>query len=230
MIQNRIAALVFRVGGFLFALVGLLTHIDIFSGNLNVGLFMYYTIQSNILALIMFGILAIRTIKGLREDGKWGTTSYFARFEMICVIDLLLTLIVYWVLLAPQTFSMAGDFTLFTFDNLSVHLITPALCLIDYILFTKSSHLKYRDVYYVLIYPLSYVGFTIVAAKLGYVFNISPVDGNPVRYPYFFFDFDRVGAKAFLYIGGLVIFFLILSHLLYFLDKKIKKPVFNKRK
>ncbi|MFV0412409.1 MAG: Pr6Pr family membrane protein, partial [Oscillospiraceae bacterium] len=101
---------------------------------------------------------------------------------------------------------------------------TPLLCMADYVLFTESGHLRYADVWAVLIFPLFYVAFSSAAGFLGYVYRVRE-NGVPVRFPYFFIDYDQVGVFAFAYIGGLVAFFLLLSHLLYFLDKKVKKPV-----
>jgi hypothetical protein len=141
---------------------------------------------------------------------------------MVCVIDVLLTLIVYWVMLVPSMPSAGPGSEIFAFNNLTVHLIVPLLCLADYALFTRPGHLKYRDVYYVVIYPLSYVLVSTVAGLLGFVYRVSDIDGSPVRFPYFFFDWDVVGAGALLYIFALVVFFLILSHLLYWIDRKRK--------
>jgi hypothetical protein len=224
MVLNRAVTLIFRASCFLFVSAGL--YAQMFAlGEFRTTMFMYYTIQSNILALAMFAILLVRTAKGWIQDGFWGSAGYFAQFEMVCVIDLLVTLIVYWVMLAPNMFMMAEDFQLWTFENLAVHLITPLLCLIDYILFTPSNHLKYRNIYGVLIYPLFYVGFSWIAGFSGYVYRISAEDGLPVRFPYFFIDFDRLGYEVFLYMIILIIFFLLLSHSLYWIDKKLKKPI-----
>ncbi|MFV0412703.1 MAG: Pr6Pr family membrane protein [Oscillospiraceae bacterium] len=224
MVRNRRFALVFRVGAFLFSLLGLLSHLGIFSGKLSLGILMYYTVQSNILGVVMFAVLALYTARGLRKEGAKGSAGYLPRFEMVCVIDLLLTLLVYWVMLAPQSFSMTSSYSLFSFDNLAVHLITPLLCMADYVLFTESGHLRYADVWAVLIFPLFYVAFSSAAGFLGYVYRVRE-NGVPVRFPYFFIDYDQVGVFAVAYIGGLFAFFLLLSHLLYCLDKKVKKPV-----
>jgi hypothetical protein len=223
MIHNRVVALAFRIGCFALILLGLMVELDVFHGGMPLSAFMYYTNQSNLLALILFALLICRTAKGLRQDGPLGKTGYFARFEMVCVVDLLLTLVVFWVMLVPF---VPDDFPLWTFANLSVHLIAPLLCLIDYILFTDARHLKYRDVYLVVIYPLCYVAFSSAAGLLGYVYRQSAEDGAPVRFPYFFFDFDRVGAMSLLYIGALLVFFLLLSHGLYLLDRRVRKPSF----
>lgn len=230
MIQDRRIALVYRGAAFLFVLAGLFVMLGVFEGEARPSQLMYYTIQSNILILAMFGILFARTLKGLRQDGKTGSAGYYKAFEMVCFIDILLTLLVYWVMLVPTAFSMGMAFYLFSFANLAVHLVTPVLCFVDYILFTPSARLRYRDIYKVLIFPLSYVVFTTITGFAGYVFRISRDDGLPVRFPYFFFDYDRLGAKAFLYIAALVVFFLLITHGLYFLDKKLKKPVLVPRR
>jgi hypothetical protein len=197
---------------------------NVFAGDFSPSILVYYTIQSNFLALILFALLSSRTLGSFRVSGRFGETGYFARFEMVCVIDLSLTLIVYWTLLAPGFFTMNGPYSPFSFGSLATHLFTPLLCLLDYILFTDSGHLRYQDVYFVLIYPLVYLVLTTAAGLLGYVYRIDP-DGKPVRFPYFFYDFDRIGAQSLLYIGAMILFFLLLSHGLYLFDKKVRKPV-----
>ena len=220
---NRIAALVFRCAAFLFSFVGVALHIDLFSGSFNPGGLMYYTVQSNLLGVAMFALLAARTAVGLKNEGRHGDNGWFSRLEFVCVIDILLTLVVYWVLLAPSAFSMGGEYYLFAFDNLAVHLITPLLCLVDYLLFTTGGRLKYRDVYAVLVYPLAYVAGTSVAGFAGYVFRLSPQDGLPVRFPYFFIDWERTGAMCWVYIAALVVVFLVIAHVFYLLDRKVRK-------
>jgi len=46
-----------------------------------------------------------------------------------------------------------------------------------------------------------------------------------VRFPYFFYDFDRIGAVSLVYIGALLVFFLMLGHIFYLFDRKIRKKV-----
>jgi hypothetical protein len=223
MIKDKRIALAFRVAALLIATTGLMSMTGVFRGEPQPRILIYYTTQSNILAIALFVMLTARTAFGLREGGS-GNAGYFARFEMVCVIDILLTLMVYWILLAPELFSTQDEYALWTFDNLAVHGITPLLCLLDYILFTQPHHLKYRDVRYVVIYPLIYCAATSLAGLLGYVYRISPSDGRPVRVPYFFYDFDRIGILALAYIAGIVVFFLLLSHGFYLVDKKLRKP------
>jgi len=118
---------------------------------------------------------------------------------------------------------MVSEYSLWSFDNLAVHAITPLLCLLDYILFTQPRHLKYQDVYYVCIFPLAYLVGTSIAGLSGYIYFVSQVDGLPVRFPYFFYDFDRIGMVSLAYIGAMIVFFLLVGHGLYYIDRK-RKP------
>jgi hypothetical protein len=227
-IKNRVFALVFRLVSAVIIIAGL---IETFRPvGFSPSALMYYTVQSNLLALIMFVMLIIKTAKDLKNNGKKGNSNYFQRFEMVCCINLLLTLVVFWILLAPTMFSMgSGDNYLSSFHNLSVHLFAPLLCVIDYILFSKPKCLKYRDVFYVLIFPMAYLAFASIAGLAGYTYTYkadsgAADDGMPHRFPYFCMDFDRIGAFSLVYIGILVVFFLILSHGLYFLNQKPPKP------
>ena len=224
MIKGKRFALVYRIAALLFSIAGVLSMLGLFRGEPRPRLLMYYTLQSNILVIVFFAALTVRTAIGLREKNH-RHAGYFSRIEMVCTIDILLTLAVYWVLLAPTIFSMVEGYSLWTFGNLAVHGITPLLCLADYIMFTQPRHLKYKDVYFVLIFPFAYLAGTTVAGLLGYVYMISSADGNPMRFPYFFCDFDRLGVFALVYIVVMAVLFLLLSHGFYFIDSKIRKKV-----
>ena len=216
MIKNKAVALVYRFASLLFAIAGIFSLLGVFDGQWHGTTLFFYTAQSNILAVALFVMLTAKTIKGIR--GKDENACYFPRFSMVVVIDILVTFFVYWILLAPTLEGMEQ----WTFFNLSVHAVTPLLCLIDYILFTKPRHLKYRDVYAVVIYPICYVIFATIAGFAGQVYWIA--DDGLVRFPYFFFDYDRLGvAMSLVYIGALLVIFLLMSHGFYLVDAKLRK-------
>jgi len=219
MVKSIRFAFAFRCVALIIATAGFLDMLGVFFGEPRLGTLAYYTMQSNILAIVLFFMLTIRTATALR-DGKGGGVGFFPRFGMVCTIDIMLTFIVYWALLAPMLFTMIEEYSLWTFDNLAVHGITPLLCLLDYVLFTRPRHLKYRDVYYVCIFPMLYLVGTTLAGLLGYVYYVSAADGMPVRFPYFFYDFDRIGTASAAYIGAMIVFFLLVGHLFYFVDRK----------
>ena len=224
MIQNRRIALAFRLGALIFALAGVLVAVGAASGEVGFGSLMFYTLQSNILAVILFAYLAFRTGRSMKEN-LCGSVGFNTRLVMVLTVDLLVTMIVFWAVLAP---GVPPEYLL-TFDNITVHTITPLLCLLDYILFSEAGRLKYRDVYYVCIFPLFYVVFATIAGQAGYVFYYvntteslfsSAIIQEPVRAPYFFLDFDEYGIMAVVFIAALVVFFLILSHVIYLIDRK----------
>ena len=219
MIKNKKIALIYRSAAVLLATAGLLDLMGAFGGAFYINVLYYYTAQSNIMAIILFVMLLVKTILGISKGDD--NASYFPRFSMICSINVMLTFVVFWILLVPQ---LIGILPLWTFSNLAVHAITPILCLFDYILFAEPRHLKYRDVYYVTIFPICYLAGSSLAGLAGHVYGISPTDGAPIRFPYFFYDFDRIGYLALVYIAGIVIFFLIARHIFYYIDKKIRKP------
>jgi len=220
MIKSKKIALIYRGAAVLIATAGLLALLGLFQGSVHVNVLYYYTALSNIMAIILFVMLIIRTISGINKD-IGNNACYFPRFSMICSINVLLTFVVFWILLVPH---LIGILPLWTFSNLAVHAITPLLCLFDYILFAEPRRLKYRDVYYVTIFPICYLAGSSLAGLAGHVYGISPTDGAPIRFPYFFYDFDRIGLLALVYIAGIVIFFLIIGHIFYYIDKKARKP------
>ena len=232
MVKNKRFALVFRLCALLFALAGLMKAIGVFDGTITFSSFMYYTNQSNLLAVALFAMLVIST--AMRGKAAAGTgdppanPGRDARIGMVCTVDLLVTLIVFWTMLAP----LLGAEYLFTFENIAVHTVTPLLCLLDFILFSEPRRLKYRDVYYCCIFPMCYVIFTVIASLAGYIYRYegilsspfsSQIEFVPVRYPYFFLDFDRLGAVALAYIAGIFVFFLLISHGIYLIDRFHRK-------
>ena len=226
MIQNKRFALAYRTCAVLFAAIGLLKQIGAFEGKVNFGSFMFYTIQSNLLAVILFAFLVIRTGQSLRK-GLQGGAGRDTRLGMVCAVDLLVTMVVFWVLLAPEV-SVAY---LWTFDNIAVHAVTPLLCLFDYILFSEPQRLKYQDVYYVCIYPIFYVVFTSIAGFAGYAYSFSStfsgpntghIDVTPVRFPYFFLDFDRLGLAVIVYTAAILALLIVLSHIIFILSRRFR--------
>ena len=137
MVKNRGTALVFRTGALVFALLGLMKQLGIFNGSVNMGHFMYYTILSNILAVVLFALLITRTASELRE-GIHGRVDWYSRFEMICVVDLLVTMVVFWALLVP----FVDAAYLWTFENIVTHTVTPLLCLTDLTFTVSYSHIS----------------------------------------------------------------------------------------
>lgn len=223
MIKNKKFALGFRIFALILSIMGIASHLGVFSGELKLDSVMFYTIQSNILAIVLFGVLTYRTITTYKENKGDGNLSYTPRFSFVCMVDLLLTMIVYWVLLAPTTFNMGSGYSLFTFNNLTLHLFVPLLCILDFFMFTKSKEIVHLDVYMPILFPLFYLILTSITGAFGYVFFVVESTGKNVHYPYFFMDYDLYGAKVLINVLVMTILFVLMSYLLYFINKKWKR-------
>jgi len=230
MIKNKIVALVFRIVAFIVISVGLARQFGFFNGIVYLESLKYYTILSNILALTMFAVLLPPTVNGLR-GGHRGCAAYFTRFCMVCSVNLLLTFFVFWALLAPNV----PAFYLVSLDNILIHVFAPLACLLDYILFSETGKIRYKDVYSTLIFPYIYSASAIIAGYLGYNYGLrfvvteylsaDSVEGYivPKRAPYFFLDFDEIGLHVLLYAAGIIAFILLIAHVFYILDYKLYK-------
>ena len=232
MIKNKWIAFSFRLLALFFAAFGLARQLGIFRNTVDFDMFKWYTIQSNLLAVIMFAMLDVRTVIGFRDDLQTPKgVAWFARLRMVCSANLLLTLVVFWSLLAPDV----PKFYLLSFDNLSIHVVTPLLCLADYILFYEAGRIKYRDVYFTCIFPLLYSIFVIALGFLGYDYGNRVVITRwitaesvemytvPRRAPYFFLDYDEVGFMVLVYAFIIVAFLVIVGHVFYHVDRRLVK-------
>jgi hypothetical protein len=223
MVRNKHVALGFRVAALLLVLLGLMAHLGLLEGRFRAGALMYYTVQSNILAVVLFLVLVRSSIRVISTKEESGTRGTLALFEMVCVIDLLLTFIVYWTLLAPEDIAAGNASVLWKFDNLTVHFFTPMLCLLDYFLFAVPTLSRLRDLFYALIFPLLYAMYSSVAGLCGYTYSILS-DGRPKRFPYFFLDYDRIGVKALLYIAMVAAMLLAIGYAVHLLQRRILLP------
>jgi hypothetical protein len=220
MLRGKNISLYFRVFALIFIIIGLLFHLHVFYGTFRPSQLMYYTLQSNVLAVILFIVLIYSNSKAIKEKNE--EKESVTRFEMVCVIDLLLTFFVYWIMLAPKEFER-GD-NLLRFANLAVHFFTPIFCIADYFIFAATKKSKYKGVYYALIFPLSYVLYSSIAGLCGYTYGTAR-DGSPKHYPYFFMDYDRTGSASFLYIVMVAVILILIGHIVYYASKKVRTSV-----
>ena len=217
-IKKRKTALAFRLVSTCVAIAGILA-IMFIGGKFSLTTLLFYTLMSNIAVLIYFVITACFTYRDLLKDGPMGEVSYFPKISMFLAVDILLTLLVYWVLLAPQSFAMGSDYPIFSFANITVHTVTPLLMIVDYLIFNKRRVLKFYHSFYVLIFPLSYAAFAMLIGQLGYVFMMDS-QGNPMHAPYFFMEIDKIGWMVLVYIAVIAVALSCLGLLGYLIDRK----------
>ena len=180
----------------------------------------YYTLQSNIICLVMFIGIILAIV--LHKDYRTSNIYYLLKGGVIIVI--LITAITYQVALVPNNFSMDIAYTTNTdrvWANLFVHVISPAMVIVDYILFDIKGNFKY---YYPLIWLfilLNYVLYVYTySARGGRFYGI----GGSKEFAYIFLDYNQIGYGGVLKaIVVIVIVILMVSYLLVFLDRQKRK-------
>lgn len=207
----------------LFAIYSLIGNIGSFHVNIIIKRLMFFTIQSNLLAVLMLIIQLITCIflpyKKMRRLKR--LLPVMAR---ITILNLLLTAAIYWMVLLPDKFTMGHSISDYSLTNLSVHLVIPVLYLVNYFLFIHKKRQKYSVVFTAFIYPAFYLCLTFIASKARLVFRISRYDHKPVYVPYNFIDLSRLGHQYFYHVAALLGVVLLLSNLLYFIERKTVLP------
>ncbi|MCL2540410.1 MAG: Pr6Pr family membrane protein [Firmicutes bacterium] len=219
MIKNRIFALIFRIVAFTAILFGIIYNTGVFQGDFHWIIFLYYTILSNIFALALFGVLIFMTARKLKHNGAKGDSCFYPRISAAVTVCIMLTLIVFWCVLAP--FAPAADRPfLVTYSNLAVHLIAPLLMLADYIMFSVGGKLKRRDPFLFSIVPIAYLVITLIIGFSGAVVYQLPGFERAGSFPYFFLDYNDVGLMMLVYIAALIALYLAMGWVAWLADKK----------
>ena len=180
----------------------------------------YYTLQSNIVCLIMF----LGIIIAMMSKNNYRTNNIYYLLKGGTIMAILITGITYQIALAPNNFYMDISYTMRTeryWAHLLVHVISPILVLLDYVLFDEKGNFKY---YYPIIWlflPLSYVIYVYsYSARGGSFYGI----GGSREFAYIFLDYNKIGySGVFKSIIIIAILILLVSYLFVFLDRKLKR-------
>ncbi|MEU7578690.1 Pr6Pr family membrane protein [Streptomyces sp. NPDC041068] len=144
----------------------------------------YFTIQSNVVVAVVFGMSAWRAWRGRPPLPPWMTGG--------TLLFISITGLVYHLVLANDSsgFSMTGDIAAqsgwHSVSNQLLHTVTPIGVALDWLLLTRPGGLRLRHAGLWLLYPLAYLAFALARGAL-----MSP--GSTARYPYPFLDVDDHG-------------------------------------
>ncbi|MDR1239006.1 MAG: Pr6Pr family membrane protein [Treponema sp.] len=222
--KSKYFVIVFRLFSLVFSVWGIIAITGIFKNAFNPVTLLAYTVQSNILVAVFFCVLLTRTI--LRIIGKEKHVlmlekpyGFFPRLSAFVSLAIFVTMLVFWFILAPVYVQGAGMRGLLALDNLAVHLITPLLMLMDYLLFTERGKLKKYDPLLCAVIPYAYLLEAMILGLTRMVRYDSL--GNHSYYPYIFLDIDRFGAWVILMVAAITLFFMLIAFFWQRLDKKL---------
>lgn len=197
-VNRRPVALVSRIVAVAVILTGVVRNADLLTGQPSWTSFLYYTMVSDLLCLGWMLVLAVRTARDLRRIGPFGTSTPSARWSGAVMMAITVTMLIYVVVLVPTRID-AGDTDIYSLTDTLIHIVTPALLIVDWLLFVPKGTFRWTDPLLWTLIPFAYLGWSLVYGALGGEF----VGGD--RYPYPFLDVDALG------IGGVLTWIVALT-------------------
>lgn len=212
-IKNKITSIIFKMTIFLSAFIGILIQSGLLNGNLNISIFNYYTLISNVLCMVYFFIDFIYLIKHKK--------NIYPKLKGTLTMGITVTGVVYHFMLSKTMFNMGSSLLI---SNILLHYIVPIFSVLDYILFDEFGNYNKRSPFLWVLIPDLYFLYVIIGVKIGIDFNLY----QESRYPYFFIDVDTIGwFNVIKYVIILNILFIIVGYIFVLIDKKMKKLVKN---
>ncbi len=195
---------------------GLVLTFGLDKGMFNPAMLVYYTLQSNLVIVVAYGFLIIRSLMQSIRSHKVEAVDYSPNIMGALTIMIVVTGLIFNFILAHQ--SGSGGLSAGSLSNFLVHTFTPLAVFADWLVFVPKRRLSRLAPFYWIVIPMLYWAFAIVRAQIG-----GPL-ANGSYYPYPFIDFDKFGIGYVLrYVAVLVVFFVILGYLMLGLNALIIK-------
>lgn len=209
MIKNRLAQVIFQVIYCTLSVFGILGSLGYFSRDFNYDFYAYYTNLSN---YVCMGVIVAAFVQTVRKAnaGEKGYVSVAPTFNVLCVILILVTFLVYNILLAKE--NSAADYFLSP-SNLLLHVILPVMFILHWVLFYEHGKMRWYHPLLCTVMPLVYVAFVLVRAE------ILKNAAGAMLYPYFFLNVAKLGwGGFFMWIGILLSAFILIGYIFWFFD------------
>lgn len=179
--------------------------------------FLYYTVLSNVLCLVWMVWSAIVTVRDAEAKGWYGYSTPSARGEAAVMEAITVTMLIYLFVLAPALFTQPGAYQPFTLTDNLVHIVTPVLVIVDWLLFIPKGEIKPYDPLLWALIPYSYLAFAFIYSAAGGRF-----DGNTVPYPFMDASVHGVGGVI-AWIVGLTVALVGVGYGYYGLDRLLAR-------
>lgn len=191
---------------------------------LMIDVLMYFTVQSNIIVVILSGIFLFLELYKIKTKRNL-VNQTLLKIKYALTVAITLTLIIFFSIIAPFT----PVWFAFNAESIMMHLIVPILTVTDFFLFDFDVKLTNKTApFYTVIFPFCYFIYTVIFIYFNFTFFGSPA-------PYYFLDyrmlgwftFSQNGPGTFYWIIFLMSFILGLSYLYKYLIHLRKKAVSN---
>ena len=185
-VNSRPVALVYRLITLAVILTGVIRHANLLTGDPSWTTVLFYTMVSNLICLAWALLLIVRTVRDLRQSGPLGTSTPSARGSGAVMFAITVTMLIYLIVLVPTRFA-DGDADIFSLTDNLIHIITPVLMIVDWLLFVPKGAFRWIDPVLWTLLPYTYLVWAFVYGSLGGEFTPGQ------RYPYPFMDVDALG-------------------------------------
>lgn len=141
-----------------------------------VNFFSFFTIESNILTVVVFAIGAVCLIKGRTADERWFAIARGSVAAYMATTGIVYNLLLRGVEL-PQGTTLA-------WSNEILHVVAPLLMILDWLFAPGRVRLEWKNIGIIVIFPLAWAVYTMIRGPL--VFDA--VSGKDFWYPYPFLN------------------------------------------
>ncbi|UTX54408.1 Pr6Pr family membrane protein [Leucobacter aridicollis] len=218
----RPVAFAFRAVSLVLIAVGIVRITGIFGPDPSLSAFTFYTVLSNVLCLGWMLVLVVATSRDLVLRGPHGVSSPSASWSAAIMMAITITMLVYLVVLVPTSFVQGSDYVPFSLTDNLIHIVTPCLLIVDWLLFVPKGALRRADPVRWLGFPLVYLVFAFIYGGLGGEFS----PGQRYPYPFLNVEAHGVGGVA-LWVVGLGIALTAVGYLYFWLDRALAGRVRN---
>jgi len=153
------------------------------NGMMNLHPLIYYTIQSNLLVLVVTVLTLVLNAVDM-DNGRARPRGWLNVLRFATAPAITLTFLVFWALLS----GMVGTDYLLSPNNLCVHTLIPVMYVLDFFLFDREKPVTGAQVLWSAAMPVYYMAFAVARAEI-----IGERLYTGSRYPYFFIDLDTYG-------------------------------------
>jgi len=141
-----------------------------------VNFFSFFTIESNVLAVVVLVAGAALLLARRGADPRW-----FLVLRLCVVTYMVTTGVVYNLLLRGIPLPQGSTLP---WSNEILHVVAPAWLLLDWLLAPGRSRLRWRSVWIIVVFPIVWAAYTLVRGPL----TQDDVQHRPYWYPYPFLD------------------------------------------
>lgn len=151
----------------------------------------HFTVQSNILILVVMVIFSLFDILSLL--GKhFEIPKFLMRLKLVATTAITVTFVVFGIILTPVLLMDGLSKVVLSYSSIVMHQVIPLIALLDWIFQETDDHFGYGNAPIALGFPVYYFILTLVLANFSNVTYPTYFNGDVVdsKFPYFFLDYQ----------------------------------------